>query len=509
MELVGPKTVVTAAMLLVLGQLLGTGLQQYGKGEFEQAAGQFTQIIDRYPVNPYTDDAYYWRGDCYLKLGRKDAARKDLMTVLGKFPDSEYAGLAEAALAREFGQDEAVAGGLKKRVDELVAALADREFVVREEATKRLIDIGELAVPRVKEAAAGEDPEVKMRAERVLTEIEEKRLLAQLDSPGTYVTLKATDVPLSKVLQEIEEQTGNTFDLTRERSSFNDRPVSCEFTKTPFWQAMRELCVSSQIYVSGNDGGGGMRIYSGRSGQESWPTTVAGPLMIAVNQLNNSYNFQDKQSYLNLSGTMWVEPRLRCIGYYYPQITRVLDDVGSDVEVQQQGSGMNTIGDGMQGGWSVSLKNVNREARHLNLVEGSVMLLLPLVFDELAVPDVTNAKEVSAAKGQYAMKVTQVTRENNRLMVQLNVDRTFAPGEQQRYDSYRQKDFCLVDEKGTEIASSGVNHMSGNSDNTRYTWGGAVYFTPPPEGKLSFRFRFPSRVISKSVEFRLENVPLP
>jgi hypothetical protein len=58
------------------------------------------------------------------------------------------------------------------RIEELIEQLAHRDFDVRERATDRLRQIGMLAVPRLRRARESEDPEVRMRAARILNSVE-------------------------------------------------------------------------------------------------------------------------------------------------------------------------------------------------------------------------------------------------------------------------------------------------------------------------------------------------
>jgi hypothetical protein len=57
---------------------------------------------------------------------------------------------------------------LRDDVSKLVAELGDTSYAKREQAEKRLKDLGRLAIPNLKEALKNKDPEVVMRAERLL-----------------------------------------------------------------------------------------------------------------------------------------------------------------------------------------------------------------------------------------------------------------------------------------------------------------------------------------------------
>jgi hypothetical protein len=57
---------------------------------------------------------------------------------------------------------------IKDEVKQLVAQLAAADYAEREAAEKRLLELGRLAVPALKEALKASDPEVQFRAERLL-----------------------------------------------------------------------------------------------------------------------------------------------------------------------------------------------------------------------------------------------------------------------------------------------------------------------------------------------------
>ena len=57
---------------------------------------------------------------------------------------------------------------LREDVQKLIANLGDASYAQRENAEKRLKDLGRLAIPNLKEALKNKDLEVVMRAERLL-----------------------------------------------------------------------------------------------------------------------------------------------------------------------------------------------------------------------------------------------------------------------------------------------------------------------------------------------------
>jgi hypothetical protein len=78
--------------------------------------------------------------------------------------DPDTAKASRAALVLCFKVDPLI----RDEVKNLIAQLADPSYPKREQAEKRLNDLGRMAIPAIKEAAKGADPERVMRAERLL-----------------------------------------------------------------------------------------------------------------------------------------------------------------------------------------------------------------------------------------------------------------------------------------------------------------------------------------------------
>jgi hypothetical protein len=57
---------------------------------------------------------------------------------------------------------------IRDQVQKLIERLGDNSYVKREEAEGKLRDLGRMAIPALKEAVKGSDPERVIRAERLL-----------------------------------------------------------------------------------------------------------------------------------------------------------------------------------------------------------------------------------------------------------------------------------------------------------------------------------------------------
>jgi hypothetical protein len=103
-----------------------------------------------------------------------------------------------------------------KEIEQLIEQLGDPQFLTREKAQKRLIDIGPLATPHLERARASTDPEIVIRAKAVLVAFAQARLkraevhvvgLYESDAEKTVVRVTPTEHPLILVLCAYEPVT--------------------------------------------------------------------------------------------------------------------------------------------------------------------------------------------------------------------------------------------------------------------------------------------------------------
>lgn len=68
----------------------------------------------------------------------------------------------------------------EKQLAELITKLGDARFRIRDDAAKKLIEIGKPALPQLKKAAQSENPEIYKRARKIIQEIEIAELITNL-----------------------------------------------------------------------------------------------------------------------------------------------------------------------------------------------------------------------------------------------------------------------------------------------------------------------------------------
>src|SRR5689334_14790223 len=90
-----------------------------------------------------------------------------------------------------------------KSAAQWIEQLGDRNFKVRQEAVKAIEALGPAALPALRQAKNHKDPDVRRRIEQWIPEFETAAVVLPKE-----VTLKLTNQPLRKAIEELARQTG-------------------------------------------------------------------------------------------------------------------------------------------------------------------------------------------------------------------------------------------------------------------------------------------------------------
>ncbi|MCC6860873.1 MAG: outer membrane protein assembly factor BamD [Bryobacterales bacterium] len=70
----------------------------YAQADFENALREFDLVLEKYPENNKTADAWYMKGQTLVKMGRRTDGAKEYRALISRFPNSDVAGKARSAL---------------------------------------------------------------------------------------------------------------------------------------------------------------------------------------------------------------------------------------------------------------------------------------------------------------------------------------------------------------------------------------------------------------------------
>lgn len=125
----------------------------------------------------------------------------------------------------------------------LMTRLASERYAEREEAARALEALGERALPALRAALQGDDPEVRRRARDLVRRIEQRREADRLRVP-TRVRVSARGQPLEAVAAELGRLGGVTLKVSGEAAR---KPITWESGDLTFWEALDRLCAAAGV----------------------------------------------------------------------------------------------------------------------------------------------------------------------------------------------------------------------------------------------------------------------
>jgi hypothetical protein len=137
---------------------------------------------------------------------------------------------------------------------QLVEKLGATEFAEREAASKRLEELGVLALDDLRAACKSDNPEIADRAKDLVRKIERRVSSERILAP-TLVELDAKDAPLDDVLAALSKQAGYEVvlgGLKAEEAA--GKKITVATGKVPFWSAVLKVCDVAELQVAGSGG---------------------------------------------------------------------------------------------------------------------------------------------------------------------------------------------------------------------------------------------------------------
>ena len=118
-------------------QIYQTAMNSYRNRRFDEALGQYGQILDMAPDSEWADNAQYWIGECYYGLGKYELSLTEFTKVFtyAKTTKADHAQLKIARCHMNLGQREKALMAFQKLLDEypesdkLDVALKEMEYL--------------------------------------------------------------------------------------------------------------------------------------------------------------------------------------------------------------------------------------------------------------------------------------------------------------------------------------------------------------------------------------------
>lgn len=141
-----------------------------------------------------------------------------------------------------------------REAEQLVEKLGSEEYAEREAATKRLEELGPLALDALRAASKSNNPEVAERAKDLVRKVEFRIASDRLLAP-TLVELDAKDTSVDDVLASLSKQSGCEVVVGGLKpQDAAAKKITVATGKVPFWNAVLKVCDAGQLQVAGAGG---------------------------------------------------------------------------------------------------------------------------------------------------------------------------------------------------------------------------------------------------------------
>jgi hypothetical protein len=414
-------------------------------------------------------------------------------------------------------------------VEQLIEQLADKDFRVRDQASKAIAALGTEVLPALQKGRTNPDPEVRRRLDELIPPLERAILLMP-----KRVTLHMTNKPLKEVIAELAKQTGyKILGFEGQPNSDKDKTVyTFHFDKLPFWAALDKICEASGMVLQQNYGEDGLRL----SYQDSYVPYVHydGPFKVIAAGFNyyRNNNFgqlpknpvnagQYNHESLNFTLNIGVEPKLPLLRVGGVKLTLAEDDEKHSMLPVRNGNGTN-FWEQRYYGWSgyrsyfqqtqATLLWPSKTSKTVKILKGTVPITL--LADQK--PSVVTDK-ILAAKGKYFKvgttkfnieDVSEMAGKQYQIKMSVTEENKDNPQDYSRIQSLQQR-LELQDDKGNKHSSYMNFVQFGGPSNAQFTLttqpaAGNAKLGPPT--KLVY---YAWVLMEHEVAFEFRDLPLP
>ncbi|HEX3872307.1 MAG TPA: hypothetical protein VHV77_17800, partial [Pirellulales bacterium] len=233
----------------------------------------------------------------------------------------------------------------------MVRDLGSDSFAARSHASQALADIGPQARAALETAAADNDPEVRLRANELLT-----RLKAQDLWSAAKVETPQGKVSAAEVLAAMADQSGNRVLLGDQYGNFHDQEIEFDRPLGTFWELMDEVCRKSGNRVRAHYDARQPGLVVVAGSPTKYPIAYCGPVRAQVTSARRVFteelDYEDldseKTHTFQLTLQMTWEDRFRLVAYRsLPELLSAKTDTGLELSATQASStGWNVAGSG-------------------------------------------------------------------------------------------------------------------------------------------------------------------
>jgi hypothetical protein len=332
--------------------------------------------------------------------------------------------------------------------------------------------------------------------------------------PARTFTFKEADVSLDKALDELQKQTDVAVDRTRADTS---RSLKVDCARTPFWEALERIAKGSDHRIVFADHGQKIMLVTGEGmAYKELPLSIDGPFRVAATRVGATIDLDNDRSICDLHLTLHWEPHFTIFLVEPPgEKVTARDNTDRQLQVAEMGKGrLPAAGGGTQ--LVLRLLDVPRVARTLRVVEGKFAVVGSGSQQrfEFAAPGV---KELVEKKDDVTVKVRTDFKEGSDLWTAyLAIEYPEGGPQIESFESAA----WTAGVRGALVSADGKRRVDVNggeewvnqtdrSARVNYRWvpDENTKLGKPADWKLVVQT--PGKFVETTVNFKLENIPLP
>jgi hypothetical protein len=412
---------------------------------------------------------------------------------------------------------------VRKDVEKLVEQLGDNDIEVRENAAKKLREIGADALPTMRKSLEHQDAEIRRRLADLIPSIETTSALAP-----KIVTIDADKQSLKQIFDDLTKQTGYKFEF------FNNNPnvtVTLKCEKKPLWQALDAISQETGLMVMAGYQDDTVRLQP----QDAHVPYVSydGAFRVVATgfQLTKTNNFgqvprsnptPQKTDSLLFNLMVYAEPKLPMLSVGQGTIEKAYDENKlsmnpAELDKNNPNNPLVSRSFYRSGGYrmfstqsSTNLLMPGDSSRKVKYIKGSIPVTLVVSQkQELLTSEVLKVKGKQFESGNITIAVEDVT-ENPGGGVSLKMNITNNDNKKDANDYTWQNSIYqrmeLQDEEGKKFGHGGSSWGSSGPGQMHLT----LNFTPPGGGKAATKFLFQAwKTMDTEINFEFKDLPLP
>ena len=380
----------------------------------------------------------------------------------------------------------------------------------REQAEKGLIELGPAVLDLLPSPDSQPNDNLKTGLQRIRAKLQKTQAAANVEA--STVTLKGR-LKISRVLAEIQKQTGNTIaDLPRVAATIPDPEITVHFDKIPFWTALDSALDEAQLSIYPYGQPGALQIVP--RGPNDLPRTgravLEGPLRIEpVSVLAKRELRSSSPPALQVSLEVAWEPRLQPIAVKQRMADlKVLDASGGNVAAEdpqaekeafpRQGSSAVEM--------DIALAMPAQRLKEISLLRGSLRAMMLGKIETFRFVDLLKGKqEKRIATATVALDEVRRNGDSWQIFVHLRFDDAGDALESHR-NWVLQNDAYLEDAAGKRIQPDSLE----TTERTKNAIGLCYVFALSDWPKNpAFVYKAPGMIVTKDFPYELRGVKMP